>query len=105
MADDALDAMFMKNTNRTLQTWSKLEEMKKGAHTVASQTNITHIWLQAGDKEHDVGSSSESDEAASPRSRKRHRKKVEALPVPKWQKDADLLRFAEVTFSEAKVSN
>ena len=30
MTEDALDAMWMKNTNRSAQTWAKLEEMNRG---------------------------------------------------------------------------
>ncbi|KAF5319987.1 hypothetical protein D9611_011004 [Ephemerocybe angulata] len=70
-----IDAMFMKNKNRSLKTWHKLEEINKD------------------DESNDVGSNSDSDDNVSPRSRKRARKRVEALPVPKWQKDAELLRM------------
>ncbi|KAJ2933383.1 hypothetical protein H1R20_g3694, partial [Candolleomyces eurysporus] len=75
-SENDLDAMFMKNKNRSLKTWHKLEDLAKDDKGAI-----------------DIGSSSESDENASPRSRKRARKRPEALPKPKWQQDKNILRM------------
>ncbi|RXW25372.1 hypothetical protein EST38_g525 [Candolleomyces aberdarensis] len=75
-SENDLDAMFMRNKNRSLKTWHKLEEIAKDDKGAI-----------------DIGSSSESDENASPRSRKRARKRPEALPKPKWQQDKNILRM------------
>lgn len=75
-ASDDIDDMFIKNKNRDLSTWKKLDEAKKDEF-------VTHI---------DDDSGSDSDENLSPNSRKRRREKSTSLPKPKWQRDKDFMR-------------
>ncbi|KAH6912832.1 hypothetical protein BKA70DRAFT_776918 [Coprinopsis sp. MPI-PUGE-AT-0042] len=75
-ARDDIDDMFIKNKNRDLNTWKKLDTAKKDEIT-------TH---------NDDDSESDSDENLSPNSRKRRREKSSSLPKPKWQRDKDFMR-------------
>ncbi|KAF9483418.1 hypothetical protein BDN70DRAFT_891816 [Pholiota conissans] len=69
------DEMFMRNRNRSIQTWHKLDEMDRAAT-----------------KPEKDGSDSE-DEDNSPRKSKHKRKKREISAVPAWQMSQNLTRL------------
>ncbi|KAF8964320.1 hypothetical protein BDZ97DRAFT_1904414 [Flammula alnicola] len=69
------DEMFMRNRNRTVKTWQKLDQINK---------EVTH-------NEND--DSSDSDSSTSPRRTKHKRKKKESSVVPTWQRNKKLTRM------------
>ncbi|KDR82499.1 hypothetical protein GALMADRAFT_237823 [Galerina marginata CBS 339.88] len=77
------DEMFMRNKNRSYQTWQKLEQINKET------------------TKQDKDASGDSDNAASPSKNRKHKKnKQEANHVPSWQKTKELTRMLSVDLSD-----
>ncbi|KDQ25903.1 hypothetical protein PLEOSDRAFT_1066923 [Pleurotus ostreatus PC15] len=69
------DALFMRNTSRTLKDWKVLEQLDERASAKPPRAL-------------------DSDEDGSPKRRGRKRKSEEQdHPVPRWERDQDIIRF------------
>ncbi|KAF4590037.1 hypothetical protein EYR40_009568 [Pleurotus pulmonarius] len=72
---DDEDALFMRNTSRTLKDWKVLEQLDERASAKTSRAL-------------------DSDDDGSPKRKARKRKSEEQdHPIPRWERDQDIIRF------------
>ena len=92
------DDMFIKNKDRTINTWHALEKAKQGTLRCFQSLVKAVKFVAVDDNPGDDDSGSDSEENVSPGgSRKRGWKKSRSLPKPRWQRDPNVLQYIRIS--------